>query len=313
MMKIIDYIFLLRPIVMIPIWFFFLIGLWHGCRLQHQTLLGQWLPQARELLAFFIYSLVGGGIYVINQIYDRETDRVNRKLFLLADGCIPVFSAWIYWIGLNLTAIILSFFYSLSFLICVVVSVILGILYSVRPFHFKGRPILDMVSNAVGNGFLNTLAGFLVWQTYRNDFAVIMVPYMLATAAVYLVTTIADIPGDRLAGDRTTGVWLGSRYTGMLAVVLMGLSILIGWRQENWLAFFPAVLSFPFFIWAMLSRGVHHFLQAARVCTALMAGGIGLIYPWFILFLLVIVGFSRWYYLKRFGLVYPRILTRDKS
>jgi len=312
-MKLLDYFFLLRPIVMIPIWFFFLIGLWHAGYELNPSPLGRWIPHSRELAALIIYSMIGGGIYIINQIYDLETDRANHKLFLLSDGYISLRAAWIYWVVLNLIGLAAAFLFSSVFFWCAVSSVLLGILYSARPFHFKGRPLLDMLSNAVGNGWLNTLAGYLVWKSYPGNFTFIMLPYMAATASVYLATTIADIPGDRLAGDRTTGVWLGIRTTGLIAVVLLGFSILISSRQHNWLALIPAVISFPFFIRAAYRLNVSDFLRAARICTTLMAIGIGLIFPWFILFLGVILLLSRWYYFHRFGLIYPAILTRDRT
>ncbi len=75
----VDYVFLLRPMILIPVWTFFLLGAWHGSKAA-----GSPLPAPALLFGLAIFSCVVGAAYIVNQISDRSTDRETGKLFLVS-------------------------------------------------------------------------------------------------------------------------------------------------------------------------------------------------------------------------------------
>ncbi len=152
-----DFIFLLRPMILIPVWTFYLLGAWHARRLSEAP-----IPRARFFVGLACFTALLGAVYIINQIADRETDRINAKLFLVSHGIVPLRSAWTEAAALVVCAFALSLFLMpAAFTILLIAGLGLGIAYSVEPVRFKRRPSLDVLSNAVGNGVINTLAGWI--------------------------------------------------------------------------------------------------------------------------------------------------------
>jgi len=287
-----------------------LIGYYHG---KGEFFTIRLIPEREIFLPFFLYSLVGGGIYIVNQIFDKETDHLNRKLFIIADGHMSVKTAWLYTMFLYVTALTVSWFISMEFFLIVILSIILGFLYSVRPFHFKGRPVIDIISNSIGNGVLNFYAGYVIVSSIKFEGLLSTIPYQLAIGAVYLTTTVADIPGDRAAGDRTSGVVFGEKITGILAFILLFLSVITAFWLWDLLALLPGFLSLPFFFYLIFKPIVPMFIKASRVCTALMALAAGILFPWFAVFVICVVIFSKWYYKTRFHLNYPKIFSGSNN
>ncbi|HTY08845.1 MAG TPA: hypothetical protein VMF29_06745, partial [Candidatus Edwardsbacteria bacterium] len=79
-----DYLFVLRPILLVPAWTMLLVGHYQGSATHRMT----WRLPGRLWLALGLYSGLMGAVYIVNQIFDVETDRLNRKLFLVADGFV---------------------------------------------------------------------------------------------------------------------------------------------------------------------------------------------------------------------------------
>ncbi|MCK4550001.1 MAG: UbiA family prenyltransferase, partial [Candidatus Krumholzibacteria bacterium] len=151
-----DYIFLLRPMILIPVWTFFLLGAWHGSR-STGTPLGS-TPLLAGILSF---TAMVAAAYIINQITDRKTDRASGKLFLLSHGVIGLKAAWIESGILAVSSIAAAaLLLPRGFTIILLAGAALGAAYSLDPLRLKKRPVLDVLANALANGVLNTLAGW---------------------------------------------------------------------------------------------------------------------------------------------------------
>ncbi len=312
LVKILDYFFLLRPIVLIPVWFFYLIGVYHAILLNKGKFDIMFFPNWQLIKGFLIVSIVGGTAYIINQIYDIETDKINRKLFLLSDGYISVTSSWIFVFVLYLLLFFLLYNQNFHVKLFTIALVILSFLYSAYPFHFKGRPFFDLFSNAFGNGFLNIGIGYCLYSHNIYNLLVISLPYIFMTGVVFLYTTIPDIEGDKKTGNITTGVYLGVDKTIILGLILLILSITFGIINKDIIALLPILLSLYFFIIVFYKKEVHYFLKAVRLCTASITLIVGILFPFFILIIIFIVLLSRLYYKRRFGIIYPKIFTKDR-
>lgn len=105
----------------------------------------------KSLIAFIAFSLVASSIYIINDINDREEDRLHpKKRFRpIASGSISVSSARIYAVTLILTAILLQVVIGTSVVggLLLAAYFVINVLYSVK---LKNIPILDVVILSIG-------------------------------------------------------------------------------------------------------------------------------------------------------------------
>ncbi len=298
-----DYLFILRPLILIPCWNFLLIGTYLAQQKRGFT------PDI--LLGLVIYTALMGGVYILNQITDRESDRINKKLFLLSEGYVPVRYAYIEMILLWVVAILLALKFSYLFLIFIGISLLLGVFYSLPPVKLKGKPLLDTLSNAFGYGMINFAVGWLLVRSFDMAMFIKFVPYFLSISAVFINTTIVDIEGDRKAGEKTTAIFLGKQVSFVCSTVLMAAAILTAYIMKDLVCLIPATLSFPLFVYgavySLLRNEQNRKLTIAsfRLPGLLFTLVTVYLFPLYSIVLLVVFLGMRLYYKKRFRINYP--------
>lgn len=295
-MRIFDYLFLIRPTLLVPGWTFFLIGL-------HRAGIHQHIP----IMAFISVTLMMGGIYVLNQIIDIESDRINKKLYLLTEGYIPVSHAWVETILLFILAFIFAIPYPLRFKFFLFISLIGGILYSVPPFQFKGRPILDLLSNSLGYGIVAFSLGWVSVRTFSFNTILYSFPYLFAVGAVFINTTIPDMEGDRKTGEITTGVLLGEKKAYLLSTVLVIIAYIFSLYLRDWLCMITCIIAIPLFLLAAIKNDLKTCFISIRVSAPILVLLTAIRFWWFFIVLSIILVSMRIYYKKRFNIVYPKI------
>lgn len=305
-LTVLDYVFILRPVLLIPPWTLLLLGYFWGSRGGFPG--AGWpvrLPSGSLLLALVTYSLLLGGIYILNQVYDRETDRANRKVFFLSGGLVPLPAAIFEALALLVVSFFLTLRFALSFRALVFCSLVLGLLYCTPPVKLKSKPVVDLLSNAVGYGFLAFATGWVLTAGLSTATLQQSLPYILAVGGVFCLTTIPDIPGDRASGNLTTGVWLGAQKTALLAATLLGGSLAVALLLHDYVCSFACLLGLPFFILAATRTDVPACLRAEWVGGLSLVLIAGVLYPWFLLVLAATFLCLKRYYSVRFGLRYP--------
>ena len=305
-LRFLDYIFLLRPLILIPVWTFFLLGAWHS-----DPGLSVVVPTLKFFSGIMAFTLLIGAVYIINQIFDRVSDLNNNKLFFLPKSIIPVKTASIEAALLTASAFTISIYYLPGrFSLIMLFSLVLGILYSVEPVRLKKRAVFDVLANALGNGILNTLAG---WVLVRGEISgsMILLPYPFAVASVHLLTTLADIEGDRKNSLHTSGVTLGPAKGVFISAVLMAAAAAIAWATGNRPALFACLLSLPAFIFP-LQPGASRFsdrriLVPAKISTLIFSIIAGFLFRLYIPFLFIVIVGTKLYYKRRFRMDYPSL------
>ena len=298
-----DYLLILRPLILIPCWNFLLIGTYLAQQKRGFT------PDV--ILGLIIYTALMGGVYILNQITDRESDRINKKLFLISEGYVPVRYAYIEMILLWIVAILLALKFSYLFLIFIGISLLLGVFYSLPPVKLKGKPLLDTLSNGFGYGVINFAVGWLLVRSFDMNMFIRFVPYFLSISAVFINTTIVDIEGDRKAGEKTTAIFLGERVSFICSTVLMAVAILTAYMMKDLVCLIPAVLSFPLFVYgavySLLKNEQNRKLTIAsfRLPGLLFTLVTVYLFPLYSIVLLVVFFGMRLYYKKRFRINYP--------
>ena len=78
-----DYLMLLRPTLFFSVWVMICIGMYISSILSNTVEMNIIDYNAHTLIMFFGITLVCGSTFIINQLSDVDSDRINNKVFLL--------------------------------------------------------------------------------------------------------------------------------------------------------------------------------------------------------------------------------------
>ncbi|RMF58523.1 MAG: hypothetical protein D6743_17580 [Calditrichaeota bacterium] len=320
-LKLFDYIFVLRPTLFFPVWTVFLAGFYTESKVDAAVVAdaaatnGHLSPQPDFIWVGTFLTLLMGAVFILNQIMDRHTDDKNRKLFLIAQGHLTPKAAFIESVILIAAALGFAFVFSVQMgTLFLAILLLTGYLYSFSPFSFKDRPLLGLLANALG-ALLIFAAGWLVYGRPAETVLLHSVPYVCAVASVYLCTTLLDVQGDAASQKITFGVKYGMKTTIYVALLLETISMVSAYFLNDEIIFYPAFFSFPFFVWAGFRLRLKDVMRAIKYPILLLAFTVGikwsLIYGRYDFFLLLlgVYAASKLYYKLRFGINYPNLST----
>ena len=318
-LRVLDYIAVLRPILLIPVWTMIFLGYylgtkWRGEAAFHSSPISIILsPSLQIWCTLLLYSMFMAAVYIINQITDVETDDVNNKLYLVAGGHVKVkllkYEAAI----LLLVSILLAIYWFREYplyILLIFISIIIGMAYSIPPVRLKGKPIFDLLANTTGYGAIAFLAGWTTpGGTTQREFStqsiISCIPYIFCVGAAFILTTLPDLKGDSIAGDRTTGWLLGVQKSCIVSVILLSMAICSSLILKNYIALISSLCCLPLFIYALFS------LRLEAITLATKSGVLSLslltcaVIPYYFVLLLSTMLIVKWYYKKRFGIKYP--------
>ncbi|MGK5685534.1 UbiA prenyltransferase family protein [Actinoplanes sp. URMC 104] len=171
-------------------------------------------PPRAAVALLVLGPLVWGAVLAQNDLHDLDSDRANpRKATApLVTGAVDErrLRRWYWWIAV--AALAAALFVRPLFVLGVAGVLALGWAYSAPPLRLKTRPGWDVAVNALVVGVVSPAAG---WSITRDPWAF---PWQFAligllfAAAVYVPTTVTDLPADAGAGDRTFAVRFGARF-----------------------------------------------------------------------------------------------------
>ncbi len=296
-----DHIFLFRIPLLAPVWTVFLYGaVLSNKKLEHfnNTIL---------ISMFVSFSFLVGSIYILNQIFDIESDRLNDKLFILPRKLVKLKTAWIIAILSMLVPVAYSFYIDKVLGVIFLLSAFIGILYNCKPFELKNHPLGGLLANMIGHGFLTFAAGWFSCGKYSTEFWFPAIAVTMANGAVYLCTTIVDSKGDKQTGKSTFAVRFGDMATAKSATILLTITLIIGFYipDKKWILLSTAIASLPFFIIISFWNKPALVFQTFKVPVFVFTCGIIYTTHWYGILILFTFLFSRSYYLRRFGKNYP--------
>ncbi|MDG1544719.1 MAG: UbiA prenyltransferase family protein [Candidatus Poseidoniia archaeon] len=183
------------------------------------------------LYGFLIIALLTSSTFVLNHICDIDLDKKNpRKEFsLLVRGTISLQTSWnLFWI-LQLSSVILSLKFGLEFVYCILGLTFISFVYNMKPFRFKSRPGLDLLSNGISLGLLIPLAAWSINQPlveFPKLFFLSTICYLLA---LYCPTMAIDVEFDQNFGLETFATRFGAEFTMKLSwfFTICGVSLLL--------------------------------------------------------------------------------------
>ena len=208
-----DLFFLLRPTLFFAVWVMVVTGMISAQMFLNGNLDILWLNDI-SIQTFFIFiglSLLVSSTFIINQIYDLKSDKINKKLFLLDDS-ISLETGKYFAKALLIAGSIIAIFANwLTGALSLMIYFLWGILYNKSPFNWKNKPIKGWLINAVVGSLLFLIGWLLVIQTQLTynyfmvpfDFFYYLLPYVLCYSSVSLLTTLPDQEGVKACGVKT--------------------------------------------------------------------------------------------------------------
>lgn len=143
-------------------------------------------------LAFFaVGPLLWGGLYALNDFTDWKKDKLHavKSLRPIPSNKISEKTALIFSIVLIALALLIGFYFffvlnNFLFLFCLIAMLLNQLLYTLKPFHFKSKPVVDLVSGSVINPFFRFYSGW-----------VLVIPFFNAPLLILLFVTCIQFAG----------------------------------------------------------------------------------------------------------------------
>ena len=232
---------------------------------------------------FLIIALLTSSTFVLNHICDLELDRNNpRKEFsLLVRGTLNLQQSWVlFWI-LQLACIAFSFRFNNDFLICILGLTMISFVYNIKPFRFKARPGLDLVSNGLSLGFLIPLSAWSINQPIADFPKLYFFSIICYLLALYCPTMAVDVEFDRKFGIGTLATKIGAIRTmqlswmftifGVVALLYSGYYEIFPWNHKllfwtGWLLVLEIVVHYIFL--PIYSRPSYHTVAKGSIILA---------------------------------------------
>jgi 4-hydroxybenzoate polyprenyltransferase len=254
-----------------------------------------------------LFVLVTAWAFVINQVMDVRSDRINKKTYILPSGTVTIRESLVVLALTGVLAVILSLHRDATLRYLVWVGLALGLAYSVPPVRLKGRPVGDLLANVIAFGVIGFAMGWLVFSDIGSGLLLRCLPYSLAMAAIFLNTCIPDEEGDRVTGDRTSVVVFGSAAASRAALVLLALSAITAFSVGEMLCGLAVLGSIAAFVAVAADPTPMNSVVASQFSTRLLFVLVSVKAP-----LLGVLGIASYaaakiYYAKRFGLNYPNL------
>ena len=130
------------------------------------------IPNPTMFLKGFVIvgPLLWGGLYILNDVTDMVPDKLHpiKKNRPLPSGKASPKTFMIVAVILAGSAVILSLKVNSLFLACVILTIIKQMLYTLPPFRFNERFLVDILSGSVFNSTLRFLAGWFLFSKSFN-------------------------------------------------------------------------------------------------------------------------------------------------
>jgi len=297
--KTLDFIFAARPLLLLPTWSIFLITRAFLTDGNHFN--------AASFQSLVAVTLVSVGTYYINQVFDFQSDLINKKGGFLQRGFIREGEMLGAYGAVTVVGLAVALFCSPATLLAVILLVLLGLAYSVPPVKLKDRPIGGLLTNAIGYGLVVPAAVPGFFDPIGRPGLPLAGYFFLTVAAVYLLTIIPDRRGDAETGKITLAARMNDRQLVFSGLMLLSPALVIVWWLRHDFLIYINLLAMALFVlaWVYPVRRVVHF--ACKFPILLLTFLAGYYYPVFFLFILVLLLSTRIYYSYRFGNTYPRL------
>lgn len=182
-------------------------------------------PDAAEVntaILLFIDAFAGAAYcFIINDVFDREKDRLNNKKRPIATGALPWRVAIVAMGFFVLVYLVVSFLLGITVLILALISLILFTLYS--PVNNHGGFIANILVAICASG---SVWGVAIVRSYEPTLFYLSAIIFLMILMREILLDWLDVAGDKATGKPSIPIVYGQRKTGWILMLLLFLSTL---------------------------------------------------------------------------------------
>ena len=255
--------------------------------------------------------------FIQNQIFDIESDRTNKKLFLIGEHFTSEKARIISHI-LLISGLLISLLANwVTAVLTACIYLIWGIIYNQKPFEWKKRPVAGWFANILA-GILLFIIGWILAKQNQTDMGLFhvnldtiihMLPYVLCFSSISLMTTLPDIKGDLALDAKTFPITFGKTSTLIISLLLVCIAFYIGIQQNDPVVSTATLVSLPFFLFSTFRRLDKDIIRSSRYPIFILNFFVLPFYPYLVVPLLIIYYMSKYYYWHRFNLHYPTFIV----
>ena len=217
---------LVRPINLLLTVLTQLLFILSASRINHSFLQFDWsnIRFQESITTMLACVFVAAGGYVINDIFDIESDHINRPEKIILSKHISLKAAKIFYIILTSLGIISGFLTGIGMgVLCLVLAILLYFYSSdLKGELLQGNLLISLMAGMVV--YVASRGVFNVQNTYFAEYASVA---FLITMARELIKDIEDIEGDKAQEYGTYPIMKGIRATKILAAIFMFFTLLI--------------------------------------------------------------------------------------
>jgi geranylgeranylglycerol-phosphate geranylgeranyltransferase len=195
--------------------------------------------------------LIITGMYVLNDLFDADLDRVNGKTNRpIPSGKVSKRQAVVFVVSMNVIGLCVPVFANNTMGIMMASTIaLIGIMYSLPKISLKDKFVIKTCAIAVamacslllgasmysGKDFGSEIAGAFGWISFQTEGQLLYPMFAGAMLALMVFVTsplndLGDIKGDKGAGRRTIPIVLGKKNT-----IWLSMSITIGMALSSWM------------------------------------------------------------------------------
>lgn len=310
----IDMFFLMRPLILVPVWGFSIFG--YICRTGLQksfslSTLG-WGQNVMPFGYFILFSLAVGSVYLLNQLADLEVDSHNDGFPLMVHLQLKPNLIIGYATFLSLLSIVIPLITGTRFVALLsLCALTVGLVYCFKPFYFTGRPFADFLTNALGFGIIAFAVGWFlapVPDVGDYPFWSSALPYFLFMCGGSISSTLPDYYGDKKVGKRTTAVFFGIFPAHLLASFFIIGAGYLAFVNNDRISLILAFCSFPIYFLFSIKQSKLFMEATYKIGGSIAMLLAGLLYPLFIPIALSIFMVTWVYFRIRHGVSYPSLI-----
>ena len=309
-----DVIMITRLSYFFGVWAMVCIGMYIGDLINNSIDINSTTLSIPTSILFLGISFICASIFIVNQIYDLEVDKINNKAKIIDNFISIDFSKKILFFLLPTGFLLIIFIDILVVLPMVLLYLICGMLFTNQNFNFKQNMFMNFLFYII-LAFLLILSG-LIYS--RSDMTIISLfslslkfifLFLLIYGAVVLAINILDQEGDQKSNRITIPQNIGIRFTSIIAFLMCLFSFFIGLYLEEPLSVVSSISSIPFFLYLIFRGKDKDVIRSIRYPILLINFYLFMIFP--LLFYPIVITYyiSKYYYWHRFSMHYPTLLV----
>lgn len=165
--------------------------------------------------------------YVVNDIFDVETDKINKPNSCIVGHSLSIKSAWVLYGVISVSSIVVSVFFSQLYFIINISIIALLFLYAAK---FKGIPLIGNLLVALCSAAVVAICVLLIafdTNPAKMNFSGYIIFSFFISLIRELVKDMQDVDGDLSAGLKTYPIVVGVKGTKIMIYIITGIEIML--------------------------------------------------------------------------------------